>query len=319
METVERLLNFMISNEVKILMRDGQESHIYKWEPDGDKEVLGVVQLIHGSCEHAKRYTDFAQFLTNNGYVVYANDLRGHGLSAKSSDDLGYFAEENGWNMLLEDLYELTRFIKEEQKDLKIFIIGHSMGSFLARHYAMIYGTEINGLIAIGTAHNPRAMLKFGKFLAERSIKKDGGKYRNYTLNRLSYDSFCNQFKPIRTKQDWLSRDEKVVDKFRADEKCGFVFTSSAFRDMFNGLLFITDKNNIKNTPKDLPILLISGDKDPVGSNGKMVKKAYEEYKKAGIKNIHMKLYKDMRHEVLNEIGKEKVFEDVLKWINSEI
>ncbi|MFL0246242.1 alpha/beta fold hydrolase [Candidatus Clostridium stratigraminis] len=298
-------------------MRDGHESHVYKWEPEEDIKVLGVIQLVHGSCEHAKRYINFAQFLTDKGYVAYANDLRGHGLSVKSNDDLGYFAEKNGWNILVEDLHELTKFIEKEQETLRIFILGHSMGSFLVRHYAIQYGTEINGLIAIGTAHNPRLMLKFGKFLAERSIEKNGGKYRNHTLNRLSYDSFCNQFKPIRTKQDWLSRDEKVVDRFIADEKCGFVFTSCAFRDMFDGLLFITDKKNIIKTPKDLPILLISGDKDPVGSNGKMVNKAYKEYKKADINNIQMKLYKDMRHEILNEIGKEEVYEDIIKWINN--
>lgn len=308
----------MRSSEFNIIMKDGQENHIYKWEPEEDINVLGVIQLVHGSCEHDKRYINFAQFLTDKGYVVYANDLRGHGLSVKSNDDLGYFAEKNGWNILVEDLHELTNFIKKEQESIKIFILGHSMGSFLVRHYAIKYGTEINGLIAIGTAHNPRAMLKFGKFLAERSIEKNGSKYRNNILNRLSYDSFCNQFKPIRTKQDWLSRDEKVVDWFIADEKCGFVFTSSAFRDMFDGLLFITDKNNIIKTPKDLPILLISGDKDPVGSNGKMVNKAYEEYKKAGINNVQMKLYKDMRHEILNEIGKEKVYEDIINWIDRQ-
>lgn len=309
----------MRSSEFSIIMKDGQENHIYKWEPEEDINVLGVIQLVHGSCEHAKRYINFAQFLTDKGYVVYANDLRGHGLSVKSNDDLGYFSEKNGWHILVEDLYELTKFIKKEQESLKFFILGHSMGSFLVRHYAIQYGTEINGLIAIGTAHNPRAMLKFGKFLAERSIEKNGGKYRNYILNRLSYDSFCNQFKPIRTKQDWLSSDEKVVDRFIADEKCGFVFTSSAFRDMFDGLLFITDKNNIIKTPKDLPIFLISGDKDPVGRNGRMVNKAYEEYKKVGINNIQMKLYKNMRHEILNEIGNEKVYEDIIKWINSQI
>jgi alpha-beta hydrolase superfamily lysophospholipase len=132
----------------------------------------------------------------------------------------------------------------------------------------------------------------------------------------MSYDSFSNQFKPIRTKQDWLTRDKAIVDKYRSDELCGFVFTSSAFRDMFDGLLFITDKNNIGKTPKNLPILLLSGEKDPVGGNGKMVVKAYEEYKKAGIPNVQMKLHKDMRHEILNEIGKEEIYGDILAWIN---
>jgi alpha-beta hydrolase superfamily lysophospholipase len=133
----------------------------------------------------------------------------------------------------------------------------------------------------------------------------------------MSYDSFNNQFKPKRTNFDWLSRDEAIVDKYVEDDLCGFVFTSSAFRDMFEGLLFITDKNNIAKTPKDLPVLILSGDKDPVGGNGKMVKKTYEEYQKAGLINAHMELYENMRHEILNEIGKEEVYGDILAWINN--
>jgi alpha-beta hydrolase superfamily lysophospholipase len=159
-------------------------------------------------------------------------------------------------------------------------------------------------------------MLRLGKFLAERDIKKNRIKHRNQILNKLSYDSFSNQFKPIRTKQDWLTRDEKIVDKYIEDELCGFVFTSGGFRDMFDGLLFITDRNNIKQTPSKLPILLLSGKKDPVGNNGKMVVKAFNEYKAAGVKDIKMKLYEDMRHEILNEIGKEEVYKDILNSLN---
>jgi alpha-beta hydrolase superfamily lysophospholipase len=302
--------------EFKLKMRDGHESVTYRWEPEVNKQPIGVVQLVHGSCEHSKRYTDFAGYLTSNGYIVYSMDLRGHGLSVQSKEDLGYFAENNGWNMVVEDIYELTRFIKEKHSGLKLIMLGHSMGSFLARHYASVHGNELDGLIATGTAHNSKLLSKLGKFLAERDIKKNGSRNRNMTLNSMSYDSFSNQFKPIRTKQDWLTRDEAIVDKYRSDELCGFVFTSSAFRDMFYGLLFITDKNNISKTPKNLPILLLSGDKDPVGGNGKMVVKAFEEYKNAGLSKVQMKLYKDMRHEILNEIGKEEVYEDILNWVN---
>lgn len=305
----------MRSCEFKLTMRDGHESYIYRWEPDEDVEKAGIIQLIHGSCEHSRRYLDFAEFLTGNGYIVYSSDLRGHGLSVKSEKDLGYFGEENGWNMIVEDIYELTKFIKDKHSNLKLIVLGHSMGSFLARHYAIVHGAEIDGVIATGTAHNPKLIMKFGCFIAERDIKKNGSRHINHTLNNMSYNSFSNQFKPIRTKQDWLTRNEKIVDNFIEDKLCGFIFTSSAFRDMFEGLLFITDKSNIEKMREDLPILLLSGKKDPVGSNGKMVLKAFSEYKKAGIKNIELKLYEGMRHEILNEIGKEEVYNDILNWL----
>ncbi len=307
----------MKTSEFKLKMKDGCENYMYMWGPEEGKEIHGIVQLVHGSCEHSRRYFNFAEFLTDNGYIVYANDLRGHGLTVKDNKELGYFGEEDGWHTVVEDLYEITKFIKNKHKNLKIIVLGHSMGSFLARHYAAVHGTEVNGVIATGTAHNPRLVLKFGRMLAERDIRKNGPKHRNETLNKMSYDSFSDQFKPIRTKQDWLTRDEKIVDEYIKDELCGFVFTSSGFRDMFEGLLFITDRNNIKMTPKELPMLLLSGKRDPVGANGKTVVKAYKEYKKAGIKNINMKLYDDMRHEILNEIGKEEVYGDILSWINA--
>jgi len=307
----------MKSKEFNLTMRDGHKSYMYKWEPEDDNKVVGVVQIVHGSCEHSKRYIDFANFLTNNSYIVYSCDLRGHGLSVSRKEDLGYFGEKNGWRDLVDDLHEVTEFIKKEQPDLKVFMLGHSMGSFLARQYGIVYGESINGIIATGTAHNSRFVLRLGRFLAERDIKKNGGKLKNELLNKMSYDSFNNEFKPIRTNKDWLTRDEKIVDKYIEDKLCNFVFTSAGFRDMFEGLLFITDKNNIKNTSKNLPILLLSGENDPVGNNGKMVKKAFKEYKKCGVTNIKIKLYEGMRHEILYEIEKEEVYEDILTWLNN--
>jgi alpha-beta hydrolase superfamily lysophospholipase len=306
----------MRSLEFKHGLRDGGKSYVYKWEPDGNSKFKGIVQIVHGSCEHSQRYVDFARFLTDNGYVVFSNDLRGHGLSVNNKEELGYFRDKDGWRLLVDDLNEITQLAKKQYGELKLVMLGHSMGSFLARQYAILYGNEIDGLIATGTAHNPRMVLKLGKFLAERDIKKNGIRHKNELLNKLTYDSFSNQFEPIRTKQDWLSRDEKIVDKYIDDELCGFVFSSGAFRDMFDGLLFITDKNNIKKVPRELPILLLSGKKDPVGNNGKMVVKAFNAYKAAGVKNIKMKLYDEMRHEILNEIDKVEVYKDILDWLD---
>lgn len=303
----------MKKSEFQMTMRDGQVIHVYKWEPEEGK--IGAIQLVHGSCEHAGRYEAFGEFMAQNGYIVYANDHRGHGLSAQSKEELGYFGEKEGWSLIVEDLQEINRMIKLENGGLKVIMLGHSMGSFLARHYGILHGEELNGLIATGTSHNPRLLLKLGKYFAEMDIKKGNIKRRNMFLNKLSYESFNDKFKPNRTKQDWLTRDERIIDAFLMDELCGFVFTSGGFRDMFDGLLFITDENNIRTTPKNLPILLLSGKDDPVGDYGKMVIRAYEKYKEAGIENIDIKLYAGMRHEILNEVGKEEVYSDILSWI----
>lgn len=290
--------------------------YVYKWEPDDGVKTAGIVQLVHGSCEHAGRYERFAHYLAANGFVVYANDHRGHGLTATSEDELGYFGEWNGWSLMVDDLYQVTKLASQEHPQLDIIMLGHSMGSFLARHYAMRYPEELDGLILIGTAHHSRLMLRIGRAIAGLEIRLFGGKHRSTILNRLSYESFNHRFQPSRTKQDWLSRSDAEVDLFIRDERCGFVFTVCGFRDMFDGLLHITNPSNIKQTRSDLPVLLLSGKDDPVGSYGKMVKRAYNCYVKAGLTNVRMKLYDGMRHEILNEIDKEQVYGDIVDWMN---
>lgn len=300
-------------------MRDGEKIYINKSAPEKEEEILGVVCIVHGSCEHSKRYAHFINYLVSNGYIVYSYDLRGHGLSSKKNDEpLGYFGENNGWNNLIYDLNEIIDLIKSENEKLNLYLLGHSMGSFIVRHYSIMFSEKIDGLIVIGTAHNPKVILNIAGLLANKYIEKGYGKKENKLLNKLSYDSFNKRISNPKTDKDWISRDENIVDNFVKDEFCGFIFTTAAFRDMFDGLKFITKRENIKNTRIDLPILLISGGEDPVGNNGKMVKKTYNEYKKCGIKNIKMKLYSGMRHEILNEIGKEEVYQDILTWINNK-
>ena len=288
---------------------------LYRWEPDDKGSLKGIVQLVHGSCEHAGRYEHFARFLTEQGYVVYANDLRGHGRSVKESEDFGYFGESGGWNAMVNELHDVTCLAREEHPGMKLTMLGHSMGSFLARHYATQYGQELDGLVLSGTAHHSRALLRSARMIAKLQIAAKGSKHRSNLLYKMSYATYNKRLEPSRTALDWLTRDEAVVDQFLQDKWCGFVFTAAGFRDMFEGLLVITDPAQTSKTPKHLPILLISGADDPVGNYGQMVQLTYEQYQQAGILMLQVKLYEGMRHEILNEIGKEEVYRDIAAWI----
>ncbi|MCQ6562109.1 alpha/beta hydrolase [Paenibacillus mendelii] len=291
--------------------------HVYKWEPDEGKPLSGIVQLVHGSCEHAGRYEAFAQYLTGQGLVVYANDHRGHGLSVKNNEDFGYFGERDGWDHMVDDLYKLTGLARREHPGLNVTMLGHSMGSFMARHYAVKYGSAVDGMILSGTAHYGRLLLRLARLIAVWEVWSRGSRFHSTFLYRMTYQSFNHRFQPIRTNQDWLTRDQSIVDRFMADERCGFVFTASGFRDMFDGLLYITKPANISQTPKSLPILLLSGTDDPVGTYGKMVEEAYNAYRTVGVIDVNMKLYEGMRHEILNEIGREQVYADILDWLQA--
>lgn len=233
--------------------------------------------------------------------------------------DVIFFAEEEGWEKLIEDLKLINDMIHRENPDRPVIMLGHSMGSFLARHYAILYSDTIDELILSGTAHNPRYLLKIAFIASNLEIKMNGPKYRSPFIFRVSYEAFNKAFKPARTKCDWLSTDNKEVDKFLADERCGFVFTAAAFKDMFKGLLFITDHKNISKMRKDLPVLIMSGKDDPVGGMGKMVRKTYDVFTGSGIKDITLILYEGMRHDIFNEIEKMKVFEDMLNWMDERI
>ena len=306
-------------NITRYKARDGKMIALYRWEPDDKSNIKGLIQLIHGSCEHSGRYRAFSEFLNENGYVVYSNDHRGHGLTAVQESELGFIGENDGWKSLVDDVLEINKILRGDYPNLPVFMIGHSMGSFIARHYVTLYGDTIDGLVLSGTAHNNRLLLKFAIALADINIKLNGNRCRSKFINYLSYGAFNRKVSAHRTKFDWICIDEKVVDDYIKDYHCGYIFTSNAFKEMFRGLYYITDYKNIKKTPVTLPILLISGKKDVVGNEGKMVYKCYEKYKEAGIKNISIKLYENMRHEILNEIGKEEVYEDILNWIRKHL
>ena len=305
----------MKTNEFKLTMADGHIQHNHLWLPDDGADVKGIFLIIHGAAEHGGRYEDIAHFMTSNGYIVCAPDHRGHGLSAKNQDDLGFFSDDDGWSKLVEDIHMLLLQLKGRFGGLKLYMMGHSMGSFLARSYAIRHGEMIDGLILSGTAHNSKVQLILGKTLATFDINRGKARLRSPRINKMAFLALNNSFKPGKTGFEWLSRDEAVSEKFAKDELCGFDFTSSAFRDMFTGLLEITDLNNIARMPKSLPVLMIAGKCDPVGGFGKMVLKCYGAFEAAGLRNVTLKLYDGMRHEVINELGKEEVYSDILNWL----
>ncbi len=307
------LKNFTFKSE------EGAEIFVYNWNPDSVVKVKGVIQIAHGMAETAARYERFAEFMTQNGYIVYINDHRGHGKTAGSVEKLGYLADSDGFEWMAKDVHQLSGIIKKEHSELPLFLYGHSMGSYVTQRYVMLFGDELKGALLSGSNGKQGPILTIGTIVAKREIKKNGRKVQSDKLNQMSFGGFNKAFRPNRTDFDWLSRDNAEVDKYINDPYCGTVFTSGFFLDLLTGLKKVEKKENIDNVPKNLPILIFSGAQDPCGKNGKGVTRLYNTYKKHGIEDVTLKLYPEARHEVLNETNRDEVVKDVLKWVDSHL
>ena len=280
------------------------------WIPD---EVRAAVQVTHGMAEHIDRYDGFAKHLAENGFLVYGMDLAGHGKSVGENMPKGYFCEKNGWDALIQDMRTLYDTVKKAYPGIPFVLFGHSMGSFLARTYAGRDGKDFDAFIFSGTAGaNPA--LPVAKYIAKREIKKHGGKVPSDLLNGLAFGPYNKPFEH-RTDFDWLSVNRENVDRYVADEFCGFPFTASGMLDLFTGLTEISGKKWAEKVP-DRPILLIAGDHDPVGNMGKGVKQVYGWLAATGHKP-EMILYPGMRHEVLNEDIGPKVEKDIQLFVET--
>ena len=298
---------------------DGKtEIHAIKWIPE-DVQIRAVLQISHGMLEHIKRYHDFAQYLAERGILVVGNDHLGHGDSLDCEENRGFFCEKGGNKIVLEDIDKLKSIMKKDYPDVPYFMLGHSMGSYLLRQHMNQYDSDIQGAIIMGTGHQPYALLQSGLFLTKIIAAVKGYHYRSKLVDNLAIGGYNKHFEPCRTSVDWLSRDEKIVDEYLSDPKINFIFTLNAYYNMFKGMLTLYDNKNLEKISKDLPILLISGENDPVGNFGKDVKKLYEGYKNIGLKDVNIKLYKDSRHEIINEIDRKTVYEDVFSWIIKRI
>jgi len=291
--------------------------HARRCDPDGAPK--GIVQLAHGIAEHINRYDAFASFLAENGFVVFGNDHLGHGQSINDESELGFFAENGGWEMAVEDMRNLHDLAAEEFPGLPYCLFGHSMGSFLARTYIIYFRSGLDGVILSGTGQQPKALVLGGKLMGKMEMTKKGAKYKSEMLNNLAFGKYNDGFDTTRTISDWLSRDEAEVDKYIEDPLCGYIPSASLFHDMMCGIEFISKPRNLERMKKDLPVYFMSGDADPVGENGKGVLRAYRSFLKAGMKDVAVKLYHEGRHEMLNELNREEVYKDILNWIEAEM
>lgn len=281
------------------------------WIPD---EIRAAVQLTHGMAEHIDRYDAFATYLAEHGILVYGQDHAGHGQSTPDAPK-GYFGDGNGWTNLVLDMRTLFQTVKKEYPMIPFILFGHSMGSFLARTYASRYGEDFDGYVFSGTAgSNP--LLVFGKLIGRISCALHGKKQICNLLNEMSFGSYNKAVGTNRTDFDWLSVNEENVDRYVADPLCGFPFTAAGMLDLFDGLTEITGKNWAKNTAQR-PMLLISGQEDPVGGKqASGVLETYNALKGAGRK-AECIVYPGMRHEILQETRKDTVFADVLLFIET--
>jgi alpha-beta hydrolase superfamily lysophospholipase len=308
----------MKATEFNLTAKDGVSILVHKWEADSGTPNA-ILQIAHGMGEHAARYADFAGFMAKNGFVVYANDHRGHGETARSETELGFFAADDGWNKVVEDAHELSLKIKEENPGLPLFLLGHSMGSFIARDLISKYSADYQGVVLSGTTGDPGAIAVVGTLIGKLLAALQGKTHKNKFLHDTAFGKFNAPFKPNRTEFDWLSRDEKVVDDYAADPKCGMIMSIGFILDLTGGISYINSNAAFEGTSVDLPVLLVSGEADPVSDGGKGVKEVYEKYILRGLKDLQMKLYPQCRHEILNELNKEEIYQDILNWMKERL
>lgn len=286
--------------------------HCCKWTPEGEPKA--VVQLVHGIAEFIERYDTFAEFLTRQGFVVVAEDHMGHGQSINGDGIQGYF--HGGWFNAVADTYELLTRTKAEYPELPYILFGHSMGSFMARTILCKYpDSGIAAAVICGTAWQPAFALPVLIKVIESMNKKLGETAPNQKLNDMVFGSYNKKVEHKRTTHDWLTRDDDIVDAYIAHPLCGFVPSGGLLRDMMVGIHYIEQPDNLAKMRKDLPVFFIAGGDDPVGSYGKGIHQAVNAFRKAGMTDVSVHIYPLCRHEILNEINKEEVFEDVTQWL----
>jgi alpha-beta hydrolase superfamily lysophospholipase len=284
-------------------------------EPADRYNVKAVLQIAHGMAEHSLLYVDFAKYLAAQGYAVVINDHLGHGKSVASGGAYGYFGE-GGCQNLVKDMHKLYTLIRQEYPNTPYILLGHSMGSFLVRSYTAQFGKELTAAVFVGTCGNAgAAVYSAEKILAGSLIKKKGEKGHHPLFAKLSTQKYNQAFLPARTPNDWISRDPAEVDRYTNDPLCGFDLTVSGYRDIVILQEEISSSRWYRKVP-DIPILILSGEKDPVGDFGKGVKKVAQNLKKTG-HTVSLILYPEARHAVLIETNKSQVYHDVLDFLDS--
>lgn len=278
-------------------------------------EIKAVVIIIHGMSEHRLYYDPLARFLAENGYLCVNYDQRGHGDTAgKAGEELGHISDIDNFATLVKDAGAVAKALRAEFPDKPLYMFGHSLGSFVVQRFIELYGVLVDGAILSGSNYNRKSLkLAFGKKITDRLVKTRGKRYRSDFVTNIGFKKFNKRFEPCRTELDWLTRDEAMIDKKLADPMQGFGFTVSYYADLIKG--FAQTNEDMELILRYLSIYIFSGTEDPVGGYGKGVKKLYKVYKHLKIEDVTLKLYPGGRHEMLNEVNRDIVFDDILNWL----
>lgn len=307
----------MVRNEFTFPSADGKTAiHAVEWLPES--EIVAVLQIVHGVSEYILRYEPFAEYLAQRGFVVIGHDHLGHGDSVAEGAPRLYFGPKGSWNWVVEDIYALRQLAGKRYPDIPYFLLGHSMGSFLARTYLIRYPGTVSGAVIMGTGQMSPALIAGGKAVAITEGKRIGEENPSPIVTKLSFGTYNKIFAPNRTDFDWLSVNEENVDRYIADPLCGSNASIGLFREMLGGMSFIAKPENVRKMNLNTPILFISGEMDPVGDCGKGVKRAYDSFCKAGMRDVSLKIYPGLRHEILCETEWETVFQDTYDWLTSK-
>ena len=276
---------------------DGRQLVGYRWTADGGQTGTGVVVLVHGMGEHLRRYDHVAEALTSQGFVVYGHDHRGHGASLAADDEPGQLGP-NGWSALVDDLNLVIAQAKSDHPRLPVVMVAHSMGSFATQQFLLDHGADVDAVALTGTA---------ALDLLESALDLSGD---------LDLSAFNTPFQPARTDFDWLSRDESIVDAYLTDPLCGFGIDSASAKEMFAGARRLADPAEMARMPHDLPVYVAVGSKDPVNGALTLLWPLVDRYRAAGLSDVTVRVYDDGRHEILNEINRAEVIDDLLRWLH---
>lgn len=303
-------------SELRLTTRDRVSLFVRSFLPDG--EARAVVQVAHGMAEHSGRYARLARALTKHGYAVYALDHRGHGKTAGSSDDLGFIAAHEGWEVVVGDQLFLVSELKARHPGVPVFLLGHSMGSYIVRGAALRNGSEWAGLLLSGTSHGAPFVYRAARLLAQIERARLGRRAKSPLLRKLLFESFNKRFER-RTSSDWLSRDRTEVDHYVSDPLCGHECSTQLWIDVFTGLLEVCSPEGMARLPKTLPVYVLAGEADPLNKRLYEIRRLRRDLEAHGAQDVTVREYPDARHELFNEINRDEVTRELIGWLDHQL
>ena len=301
-------------SELTFPSKDGLHNVYAEIYLPADGAVKGIIEIVHGMIDYTARYKNLVEYFTACGYAVAGHHHLGHGKTASTKEDFGFFASKDGVDFLVRDTHTMNRILRERYPDTPIYMLGHSMGSFVTRLYVNRYPYSIKGAIIHGTG-GPNPLLPLGRTLARLIRRIYGEKHISSVLEKLSIGGYNSKFPKSEGENAWLTRELSQVENRSTDEFTSFKFTTSGYIDLFELLGKSNSKEWFKSYPEELPTLVISGEADPVGNFGKGPEYVYKQLLISGCSKVELKLYKDARHELFNETNRIEVFSDLLEWI----